>query len=163
MDEYRSERILTGFPPQTQSGEYLKEIGSISLLTPEEETDLLRRKSEGMQRPAEAGRGQPASCGKHCKAVYGRGWDSWTWSREGNLGLMKEQWKSLIIPRDTVSQHLRNLVGETVHYQVPGRPVQDHTASGPYGGGGESKSGGPAQPVQSGWGGNPPRKRWQKK
>ena len=90
LDEYRSERILDGVSTADPIREYLKEIGSISLLTPEEETDLARRKSEG---DAEAGRKLVEAnlrlVVSIAKRYTGRGMGFLDLVQEGNLGLMK--------------------------------------------------------------------------
>ena len=90
LDEYRSERILDGVATADPIREYLKEIGSISLLTPEEETDLARRKSEG---DAEAGRKLVEAnlrlVVSIAKRYTGRGMGFLDLVQEGNLGLMK--------------------------------------------------------------------------
>ena len=70
--------------------EYLKEIGSIPLLTPEEESDLARRKSEG---DVEAGRRLVEAnlrlVVSIAKRYTGRGMSFLDLVQEGNLGLMK--------------------------------------------------------------------------
>ena len=90
LDEYRSERILDGVSTADPIREYLKEIGSISLLTPEEETDLARRKSEG---DAEAGRKLVEAnlrlVVSIAKRYTGRGMSFLDLVQEGNLGLIK--------------------------------------------------------------------------
>ena len=90
LDEYRSVRILDGVSTADPIREYLKEIGSISLLTPEEETDLARRKSEG---DAEAGRKLVEAnlrlVVSIAKRYTGRGMGFLDLVQEGNLGLMK--------------------------------------------------------------------------
>lgn len=90
FDEYRSEKILDGVSTADPIREYLKEIGSIPLLTPEEETELARRKSEGN---AEAGR-QLVEANLRlvvsiAKRYTGRGMSFLDLVQEGNLGLMK--------------------------------------------------------------------------
>ena len=90
LDEYRAERILDGVSTADPIREYLKEIGSISLLTPEEEMGLARRKSEG---DAEAGR-QLVEANLRlvvsiAKRYTGRGMSFLDLVQEGNLGLMK--------------------------------------------------------------------------
>ena len=89
-DEYQSEKILDGVSTADPIREYLKEIGSISLLTPEEETELARRKSEG---DAEAGRKLVEAnlrlVVSIAKRYTGRGMSFLDLVQEGNLGLMK--------------------------------------------------------------------------
>jgi len=90
FDEYQSEKILDGVSTADPIREYLKEIGSISLLTPEEETELARRKSEG---DAEAGRKLVEAnlrlVVSIAKRYTGRGMSFLDLVQEGNLGLMK--------------------------------------------------------------------------
>lgn len=89
-DAFRSEQILDGVSSADPIREYLKEIGSIPLLTPEEEMELARRKSEGN---AEAGR-QLVEANLRlvvsiAKRYTGRGMSFLDLVQEGNLGLMK--------------------------------------------------------------------------
>ena len=87
---YGQERILEGVSTADPIREYLKEIGSIALLTPEEESDLARRKSEG---DVEAGRKLVEAnlrlVVSIAKRYTGRGMSFLDLVQEGNLGLMK--------------------------------------------------------------------------
>ena len=89
-DGYGQERLLEGVSTADPIREYLKEIGSIPLLTPEEESDLARRKSEG---DAEAGRKLVEAnlrlVVSIAKRYTGRGMSVLDLVQEGNLGLMK--------------------------------------------------------------------------
>jgi RNA polymerase primary sigma factor len=89
-DGYGQERLLEGVSTADPIREYLKEIGSIPLLTPEEESDLARRKSEG---DAEAGRKLVEAnlrlVVSIAKRYTGRGMSFLDLVQEGNLGLMK--------------------------------------------------------------------------
>ena len=89
-DGYGQERLLEGVSPADPIREYLKEIGSIPLLTPEEESDLARRKSEG---DVEAGRRLVEAnlrlVVSIAKRYTGRGMSFLDLVQEGNLGLMK--------------------------------------------------------------------------
>lgn len=89
-DEYKSEKILDGVSTADPIREYLKEIGAISLLTPEEEQDLAKRKSEG---DVEAGRRLVEAnlrlVVSIAKRYTGRGMSFLDLVQEGNLGLMK--------------------------------------------------------------------------
>lgn len=89
-DGYGQERLLEGVPTADPIREYLKEIGSIALLTPEEESDLARRKSEG---DVEAGRKLVEAnlrlVVSIAKRYTGRGMSFLDLVQEGNLGLMK--------------------------------------------------------------------------
>ena len=89
-DGYGQERLLEGVSTADPIREYLKEIGSIALLTPEEESDLARRKSEG---DAEAGRKLVEAnlrlVVSIAKRYTGRGMSFLDLVQEGNLGLMK--------------------------------------------------------------------------
>ena len=89
-DGYGQERLLEGVSTADPIREYLKEIGSIALLTPEEESDLARRKSEG---DVEAGRKLVEAnlrlAVSIAKRYTGRGMSFLDLVQEGNLGLMK--------------------------------------------------------------------------
>ena len=89
-DGYGQERLLDGVSTADPIREYLKEIGSIALLTPEEESDLARRKSEG---DVEAGRKLVEAnlrlVVSIAKRYTGRGMSFLDLVQEGNLGLMK--------------------------------------------------------------------------
>ena len=89
-DGYGQERLLEGVSTADPIREYLKEIGSIALLTPEEESDLARRKSEG---DVEAGRKLVEAnlrlVVSLAKRYTGRGMSFLDLVQEGNLGLMK--------------------------------------------------------------------------
>ena len=88
--DYGQERLLEGVSTADPIREYLKEIGSIALLTPEEESDLARRKSEG---DVEAGRKLVEAnlrlVVSIAKRYTGRGMSFLDLVQEGNLGLMK--------------------------------------------------------------------------
>jgi len=89
-DGYGQERLLEGVSTADPIREYLKEIGSIALLTPEEESDLAKRKSEG---DMEAGRKLVEAnlrlVVSIAKRYTGRGMSFLDLVQEGNLGLMK--------------------------------------------------------------------------
>ena len=89
-DGYGQERLLEGVSTADPIREYLKEIGSIPLLTPKEESDLARRKSEG---DVEAGRRLVEAnlrlVVSIAKRYTGRGMSFLDLVQEGNLGLMK--------------------------------------------------------------------------
>ena len=89
-DGYGQERLLEGVSTADPIREYLKEIGSIALLTPEEESDLARRKSEG---DVEAGRKLVEANLRLVVSIAnrytGRGMSFLDLVQEGNLGLMK--------------------------------------------------------------------------
>lgn len=89
-DGYGQERLLEGVSTADPIREYLKEIGSIPLLTPEEESDLARRKSEG---DVEAGRRLVEAnlrlVVSIAKRYTGRGMSFLDLVQEGNMGLMK--------------------------------------------------------------------------
>lgn len=89
-DGYGQERLLEGVSTADPIREYLKEIGSIALLTPEEESDLARRKSEG---DVEAGRKLVEAnlrlVVSIAKRYVGRGMLFLDLIQEGNLGLIK--------------------------------------------------------------------------
>ena len=89
-DGYGQERLLEGVSTADPIREYLKEIGSSALLTPEEESDLARRKSEG---DVEAGRKLVEAnlrlVVSIAKRYTGRGMSFLDLVQEGNLGLMK--------------------------------------------------------------------------
>ena len=89
-DGYGQERLLEGVSTADPIREYLKEIGSMALLTPEEESDLARRKSEG---DVEAGRKLVEAnlrlVVSIAKRYTGRGMSFLDLVQEGNLGLMK--------------------------------------------------------------------------
>ena len=89
-DGYGQERLLEGVSTADPIREYLKEIGSIALLTPEEESDLARRKSEG---DVEAGRKLVEAnlrlVVSIAKRYTGRGMSFLDLVQEGNLAHMK--------------------------------------------------------------------------
>ena len=84
------ERLLEGVASTDPIREYLKEIGSIPLLTQEQEQDLAKRKSEG---DAEAGKKLVEAnlrlVVSIAKRYTGRGMSFLDLVQEGNIGLMK--------------------------------------------------------------------------
>ena len=90
QEDYSREQILEGVSSTDPIREYLKEIGTIPLLTPEEEQELARRKSEG---DTEAGK-QLVEANLRlvvsiAKRYTGRGMSFLDLVQEGNIGLMK--------------------------------------------------------------------------
>ena len=89
-DGYGQERLLEGVSTADPIREYLKESGSIALLTPEEESDVARRKTEG---DVEAGRKLVEAnlrlVVSIAKRYTGRGMSFLDLVQEGILGLMK--------------------------------------------------------------------------
>lgn len=89
-EEYQPSALLDGVATADPIREYLKEIGSIPLLTPGEEQELARLKSEG---DAEAGRRLVETnlrlVVSIAKRYTGRGMSFLDLVQEGNLGLMK--------------------------------------------------------------------------
>ena len=89
-DGYGQERLLEGVSTADPIREYLKEIGSIALLTPEEESDLARRKSEGdVEAGRKLGEANLRLVVSIAKRYTGRGMSFLDLVQEGNLGLMK--------------------------------------------------------------------------
>lgn len=90
QEDYSREQILEGVSSTDPIREYLKEIGTIPLLTPEEEQELARRKSEG---DAEAGKRLVEAnlrlVVSIAKRYTGRGMSFLDLVQEGNIGLMK--------------------------------------------------------------------------
>ena len=84
------EQLLEGVASTDPISEYLKEIGSIPLLTQEQEQDLAKRKSEG---DAEAGKKLVEAnlrlVVSIAKRYTGRGMSFLDLVQEGNIGLMK--------------------------------------------------------------------------
>lgn len=84
------EQLLEGVASRDPIREYLKEIGSIPLLTQEQEQDLAKRKSEG---DAEAGKKLVEAnlrlVVSIAKRYTGRGMSFLDLVQEGNIGLMK--------------------------------------------------------------------------
>lgn len=89
-EKYEGEELLEGVASTDPIREYLKEIGSIPLLSPEEELSLARRKSEGDE---EAGRKLVEAnlrlVVSIAKRYTGRGMSFLDLVQEGNIGLMK--------------------------------------------------------------------------
>ena len=89
-DGYGQERLLEGVSTADPIREYLKEIGSIPLLTPQEEWELAKRKAQGDaqagQKLVEANLRLVVSIAKR---YTGRGMSFLDLVQEGNLGLMK--------------------------------------------------------------------------
>lgn len=89
-EEYQPGKLLDGVSSADPIREYLKEIGSISLLTPDEEQELARLKSEGDtgagRKLVEANLRLVVSIAKR---YTGRGMSFLDLVQEGNLGLMK--------------------------------------------------------------------------
>ncbi len=79
---------------------YLKEIGKVDLLSPDEEIELAKRMLEGdekaKKRLAEANLRLVVSIAKR---YVGRGMLFLDLIQEGNLGLIKKRWRNLITPR----------------------------------------------------------------
>ena len=88
--EYAQEGILEGVSSADPIREYLKEIGSIPLLSPEEELELAKRKSAGDEaagkKLVEANLRLVVSIAKR---YTGRGMSFLDLVQEGNIGLMK--------------------------------------------------------------------------
>ena len=122
QENYSQEGILEGVSSADPIREYLKEIGSIPLLSPEEEQELAKRKSLG---DSEAGRRLVEAnlrlVVSIAKRYTGRGMSFLDLVQEGNIGLMKAVEK----------------FDYTVHHPVAGGPVPDHPPSRAYGGGGK--------------------------
>lgn len=89
-EDYGREQLLEGVASTDPIREYLKEIGSIPLLTAEEEQALARRKSEG---DPEAGKSLVEAnlrlVVSIAKRYTGRGMSFLDLVQEGNIGLMK--------------------------------------------------------------------------
>lgn len=89
-DGLKEERLLDGVASADPIREYLKEIGSIPLLTPAQEFDLAKRKAEGDEEAGnklvEANLRLVVSIAKR---YTGRGMGFLDLVQEGNLGLMK--------------------------------------------------------------------------
>ena len=89
-DSYDKEQLLEGVATTDPIREYLKEIGSISLLTPEEETALAKRKSEGdIQAGKKLVEANLRLVVSIAKRYAGRGMSFLDLVQEGNMGLMK--------------------------------------------------------------------------
>ncbi len=89
-DSYDKEQLLEGVAATDPIREYLKEIGSISLLTPEEETALAKRKSEGdIQAGKKLVEANLRLVVSIAKRYAGRGMSFLDLVQEGNMGLMK--------------------------------------------------------------------------
>ncbi len=90
QENYSQEGILEGVSSADPIREYLKEIGSIPLLSPEEEQELAKKKSAG---DAEAGRKLVEAnlrlVVSIAKRYTGRGMSFLDLVQEGNIGLMK--------------------------------------------------------------------------
>ena len=90
QENYSQEGILEGVSSADPIREYLKEIGSIPLLSPEEEQELAKRKSLG---DSEAGRRLVEAnlrlVVSIAKRYTGRGMSFLDLVQEGNIGLMK--------------------------------------------------------------------------
>ena len=90
QENYSQEGILEGVSSADPIREYLKEIGSIPLLSPEEEQELAKRKSLG---DSEAGRRLVEAnlrlVVSIAKRYVGRGMSFLDLVQEGNIGLMK--------------------------------------------------------------------------
>lgn len=88
--EEQPQKVLEGVSTGDPIREYLKEIGAIALLTPEEETDLAKRSAEGDEeagkRLVEANLRLVVSIAKR---YTGRGMSFLDLVQEGNIGLMK--------------------------------------------------------------------------
>ena len=89
-EAYDRDQLLEGVSSTDPIREYLKEIGSIPLLTPEEELELAKRKSEGDSQAGkklvEANLRLVVSIAKR---YSGRGMSFLDLVQEGNIGLMK--------------------------------------------------------------------------
>ncbi len=89
-ESYDKDQLLEGVAATDPIREYLKEIGSISLLTPEEETALAKRKSEGdIQAGKKLVEANLRLVVSIAKRYAGRGMSFLDLVQEGNMGLMK--------------------------------------------------------------------------
>lgn len=89
-DGYDREQLLEGVSSTDPIREYLKEIGSIPLLSPEEEFELARRKSAGdIQAGKKLVEANLRLVVSIAKRYSGRGMSFLDLVQEGNIGLMK--------------------------------------------------------------------------
>ena len=90
VPEYDQDEVLEGVSTEDPVRLYLKEIGTVALLSPEEETELAKRKSEGdvdaKNKLIEANLRLVVSIAKR---YTGRGMSFLDLIQEGNLGLIK--------------------------------------------------------------------------
>ena len=142
--------------------EYLKEIGSIPLLSAEEETELAKRKAQGDTAAAkqlvEANLRLVVSIAKH---YTGRGMSFLDLVQEGNIGLMRAVEKFDYAKGYRLSTYATWWVKQAITRALA-ESVPHHPPPGSYGGDGEPHPQSPAGLVRNPGQGALPWRSWQR-